>query len=137
MGANMMRQGVPLMTTERPYVGTGLEEVSARDSKVTVTALADGVVAYVSADFLMVTKDGKLPSGKAMFVHAPEKGVWRYDLQKFRRCNSGTCFNQRPIVKKGQKVKAGDCLADGPATDQGELALGKNLLVARSEEHTS
>ena len=130
MGANMMRQGVPLMTTERPYVGTGLEEVSARDSKVTVTALADGVVAYVSADFLMVTKDGKLPSGKAMFVHAPEKGVWRYDLQKFRRCNSGTCFNQRPIVKKGQKVKAGDCLADGPATDQGELALGKNLLVA-------
>ena len=130
MGANMMRQGVPLMTTERPYVGTGLEEVSARDSKVTVTALADGVVAYVSADFLMVTKDGKLPSGKAMFVHAPEKGVWRYDLQKFRRCNSGTCFNQRPIVKMGQKVKAGDCLADGPATDQGELALGKNLLVA-------
>ncbi len=130
MGANMMRQGVPLMTTERPYVGTGLEEVSARDSKVTVTALAGGVVAYVSADFLMVTKDGKLPSGKAMFVHAPEKGVWRYDLQKFRRCNSGTCFNQRPIVKKGQKVKAGDCLADGPATDQGELALGKNLLVA-------
>ena len=130
MGANMMRQGVPLMTTERPYVGTGLEEVSARDSKVTVTALESGVVAYVSADFLMVTKDGKLPSGKAMFVHAPEKGVWRYDLQKFRRCNSGTCFNQRPIVKKGQKVKAGDCLADGPATDQGELALGKNLLVA-------
>ena len=130
MGANMMRQGVPLMTTERPYVGTGLEEVSARDSKVTVTALESGVVAYVSADFLMVTKDGKLPSGKAMFEHAPEKGVWRYDLQKFRRCNSGTCFNQRPIVKKGQKVKAGDCLADGPATDQGELALGKNLLVA-------
>ena len=130
MGANMMRQGVPLMTTERPYVGTGLEGASARDSRVIVTALADGVVAYVSADFVMVTKDGELPAGKAQFAHDPEGGVWRYDLQKFRRCNAGTCFNQKPIVKKGQKVKAGDCLADGPATDQGELALGKNLLVA-------
>ena len=130
MGANMMRQGVPLMTTERPYVGTGLEGVSAKDSRVIVTALESGTVAYVSADFIMVTKDGSLPSGKAQFEHDPEKGVWRYDLQKFRRCNSGTCFNQKPIVKKGQKVKAGDCLADGPATDQGELALGKNLLVA-------
>ena len=130
MGANMMRQGVPLMTTERPYVGTGLEGVSAKDSKVIVTALAAGTVAYVSADFIMVTKTGELPSGRAQFVHNPENGVWRYDLQKFRRCNSGTCFNQKPIVKKGQKVKFGDCLADGPATDQGELALGKNLLVA-------
>ena len=130
MGANMMRQGVPLMTTERPYVGTGLEGVSAKDSKVIVTALADGVVAYVSAEFVMVTADGSLPDGKAQFKHDPEKGVWRYDLQKFRRCNAGTCFNQRPVVKKGQKVRVGDCLADGPATDQGELALGKNLLVA-------
>ena len=130
MGANMMRQGVPLMTTERPYVGTGLEGVSAKDSRVIVTALAAGMVAYVSADFVMVTKDGKLPSGKAQFAHDPENGVWRYDLQKFRRCNAGTCFNQRPIVKRGQKDKVGDCLADGPATDQGELALGKNLLVA-------
>ncbi len=130
MGANMMRQGVPLMQTERPYVGTGLEGVSAKDSKVIVTALAAGTVAYVSAEFVMVTKDGKLPEGEAAFVHDPENGVWRYDLQKFRRCNAGTCFNQKPIVKKGQKVKVGDCLADGPATDQGELALGKNLLVA-------
>jgi len=130
MGANMMRQGVPLMTTERPYVGTGLEGVSAKDSQVIVTCLQSGTVAYVSADFIMVTKDGKLPEGKAQFVHDPENGVWRYDLQKFRRCNAGTCFNQKPIVKKGQKVKTGECLADGPATDQGELALGKNLLVA-------
>ncbi len=130
MGANMMRQGVPLMTTERPFVGTGLEGVSAKDSQVIVTCLAAGTVAYVSADFIIVTKDGELPSGKAAFEHNPEKGVWRYDLQKFRRCNSGTCFNQKPIVKKGQEVKVGDCLADGPATDQGELALGKNLLVA-------
>ena len=130
MGANMMRQGVPLMTTERPYVGTGLEGVSAKDSRVIVTALASGTVAYVSADFIMVTRDGRLPSGKDAFAHDPEHGVWRYDLQKFRRCNAGTCFNQKPIVRKGDKVKAGDCLADGPATDQGELALGKNLLVA-------
>ena len=130
MGANMMRQGVPLMQTERPYVGTGLEGVSAKDSKVIVTALANGTVAYVSAEMIIVTKDGKLPAGKAQFEHDPENGVWRYDLQKFRRCNSGTCFNQKPIVKKGDKVKVGDCLADGPATDQGELALGKNLLVA-------
>ena len=130
MGANMMRQGVPLMTTERPYVGTGLEGVSAKDSKVIVTCLADGKVAYVSADFIMVTPDGELPTGKDQFAHDPENGVWRYDLQKFRRCNSGCCFNQKPIVRKGQKVKVGDCLADGPATDQGELALGKNLLVA-------
>ncbi len=130
MGANMMRQGVPLMQTERPYVGTGLEGVSAKDSRVIVTALADGIVAYVSADFIMVTADGNLPAGKAQFDHNPEKGVWRYDLQKFRRCNAGTCFNQKPIVKKGEKVVFGQCLADGPATDQGELALGKNLLVA-------
>ena len=130
MGANMMRQGVPLMRTERPYVGTGLEGVSAKDSRVIVTALADGTVAYVSADFIIVTEDGELPTGKNRFDHNPENGVWRYDLQKYRRCNAGTCFNQKPIVKKGDKVKFGDCLADGPATDQGELALGKNLLVA-------
>ncbi len=130
MGANMMRQGVPLMSTERPYVGTGLEASSAKDSRVIVTALADGTVAYVSADKIMVTSDGRLKEGEAAFVHDPDNGVWRYDLQKFRRCNAGTCFNQKPIVKKGQKVCVGDCLADGPATDQGELALGKNLLVA-------
>jgi len=139
MGANMMRQGVPLMTTERPYVGTGLEGVSAKDSQVIVTALQDGVVAYVSADVILVSKDGSLPKGVEPNPEKPEdydyekeasKGVIRYNLQKFRRCNSGTCFNQKPNVKKGDQVKAGDCLADGPATDQGELALGKNLLVA-------
>ena len=130
MGANMMRQGVPLMTTERPFVGTGLEGVSAKDSKVIVTALEKGTVAYVSAERIIVTKDGRLPNDDVDCAHDPENGVWRYDLQKFRRCNAGTCFNQRPIVKRGQKVEIGDCLADGPATDQGELALGKNLLVA-------
>ena len=130
MGANMMRQGVPLMRTERPYVGTGLEGVSAKDSRVIVTALEGGTVAYVSAEMIIVSRDGSLRDGQDMFENDPENGYWRYDLQKFRRCNAGTCFNQKPIVRKGQKVKAGDCLADGPATDQGELALGKNLLVA-------
>ncbi len=130
MGANMMRQGVPLLKSERPYVGTGLEGIAAKDSRVIVCADQPGVVAYVSADFLMVTPDGELASGKAKYEDNPEKGIRRYDLQKFRRCNAGTCFNQKPIVKRGQKVLPGDCLADGPATDQGELALGKNLLVA-------
>ncbi len=129
MGANMMRQGVPLMTSERPYVGTGLEGISAKDSRVIVTALGEGVVAYVCAEFIITTPDGTLPS-KMPVASVPEKGIWRYDLQKFRRCNSGCCFNQHPIVKRGQRVALGDCIADGPATDQGELALGKNLLVA-------
>ncbi len=130
MGANMMRQGVPLLRSERPYVGTGLEGVAAKDSRVIVCAEQPGTVAYVSSEFIMVTPDGTLPGGKAKFEDNPVKGIRRYNLQKFRRCNAGTCFNQKPIVKRGQKVLPGDCLADGPATDQGELALGKNLLVA-------
>ncbi len=139
MGANMMRQGVPLLQSERPYVGTGLEGVAAKDSRVIVCAEEDGVVAYVSSSVILVTADGKLPQGvdpepadsaKYDFDKEAKKGVRRYKLQKFRRCNAGTCFNQKPIVKHGQKVQKGDCLADGPATDQGELALGKNLLVA-------
>ena len=130
MGANMMRQGVPLLRSERPYVGTGLEGVAAKDSRVIVCADQPGTVAYVCSEFIIVTPDGTLPSGKAKFDDNPAKGVRRYNLQKFRRCNAGTCFNQKPIVKHGQKVEVGDCLADGPATDQGELALGKNLLVA-------
>ncbi len=138
MGANMMRQGVPLLQSERPYVGTGLEGVAAKDSRVIVCAEEDGVVAYVSSEVILVTPDGEMPQGvvpnpdpaKYDFAKEAAKGVRRYTLQKFRRCNAGTCFNQKPIVKHGQKVQKGDCLADGPATDQGELALGKNLLVA-------
>ncbi len=139
MGANMMRQGVPLMQSERPFVGTGLEGVAAKDSRVIVCAEEPGVVAYVDACTVLTTADGKLPSGveanpkdptKYDYAKEAKKGVRRYSLQKYRRCNAGTCFNQRPIVKHGQKVAVGDCIADGPATDQGELALGKNLLVA-------
>ncbi|MEG2062069.1 MAG: DNA-directed RNA polymerase subunit beta [Kiritimatiellia bacterium] len=128
MGANMMRQGVPLMKTERARVGTGLEVRAAADSCVTILAEEDGIVAYVSATEIVVSKDGKY-SPK---VRKGEKvaGAKRYVLEKFRRSNAGTCVDQKPIVKLGQAVVKGQALADGPATDQGELALGKNLLVA-------
>ena len=131
MGANMMRQAVPLLRTERPYVATGLEETAARDSRVIVVfdglgeAGAPGIVADVDACHVTVSADGRKPTSKT-----PKSQYRRYDLQKFRRTNAGTCFNQWPIVSEGQKVEKGDVLADGPATDQGELSLGKNLLVA-------
>jgi len=129
MGANMMRQAVPLLKAERPFVATGLERRAAADSCVTVLSEGDGVVAYVSATEIIVSPDGKMPTGKAKKSDSA-KGIYRYTLQKFRRCNAGTCFNQKPIVKVGQRVSKGDVLADGPATHQGELALGKNLMVA-------
>ena len=125
MGANMMRQAVPLLRAERPYVATGLERRAAADSCVTVLAKKAGIIAYVSATEIVVSEDGKIPKGKKA-----SETVQRYSLQKFRRCNAGTCFNQKPIVKAGQHVKKGEVLADGPATHMGELALGKNLLVA-------
>ena len=126
MGANMMRQAVPLLRTERAFVATGLERRAAADSCVTVLAEEPGVIAYVSATEVVVTDDGSLPANRTKKA----KGVHRYALQKFRRSNAGTCVNQRPIVRRGQKVHKGDVLADGPATKDGELALGKNLLVA-------
>ncbi len=125
MGANMMRQAVPLLTTESPYVATGLEDKVARDSKVIVEAERPGVVAYVSADKIIVTQDGAMPRKRG-----EKKPYQEYKLQKFRRSNAGTCFNQKPIVKIGQKIKKGDVLADGPGTADGEMALGKNMLVA-------
>ena len=125
MGANMMRQAVPLLSTTPPFVATGLEERTARDSRVTVVARQGGTVAYVSADLIAITADGKMPKGRAK----PD-GYQEYPLQKFRRSNAGTCFNQKPIVVVGQKVKKGQTLVDGPGTSGGELALGKNLLVA-------
>ena len=130
MGSNMQRQGVPLLEAEAPFVGTGIEERVARDSKTVIIAEGDGIVASVDARRIVVSKDGKLP---ARFdrnpKHDPKNGLYIYELRKFMRSNAGTCFNQTPIVKKGQKISAGDILADGACTDNGELALGRNVLV--------
>lgn len=125
MGANMQRQAVPLLQAEAPYVATGIEGRVARDSRVMVLAREAGTVAYVAADRVVVSKDGTVPVKKT-----PQDQYQSYELRKFTRSNAGTCINQHPIVKKGQKVKKGDVLADGPLTDQGELALGRNVLAA-------
>ncbi len=118
MGANMQRQAVPLMTTESPIIGTGIEYRAAKDSGILVLAEDDGVVEKVTGSSITV----KYKNGKTV-VHK---------LRKFKRTNGGTCINQKPIVKKGEKVKKGDAIADGPATSNGEMALGKNVLVAFS-----
>jgi len=116
MGSNMQRQAVPLMRTEAPLVGTGMEAKSAEDSGIMVLAAHSGVVRRVTATEVLVQRDtGEIDS---------------YKLLKFLRSNQGTCINQKPVVKKGDRVQAGDVLADGPSTDQGELALGKNVLIA-------
>ncbi|MBQ9501693.1 MAG: DNA-directed RNA polymerase subunit beta [Lentisphaeria bacterium] len=120
MGSNMQRQAVSLMNPEAPLVGTGLEERIARDSRAVVVAREPGIVAEVSSDHVIVTPDGKLPSD----------GKQEYRLYKYLRSNAGTCINQRPVVRRGDVVKKGDLLADGAATQGGELALGRNVLVA-------
>jgi len=126
MGCNMMRQAVPLIVPEAPIVGTGLEERVARDSRLLLNAEYDGVVEYVDATTIRIrynrTEDEKLVSF--------DEDVKTYQLTKFRRTNQGTCINLKPIVKKGQKVKKGDVLCEGYATKDGELALGRNLMVA-------
>ncbi|MDF9828439.1 DNA-directed RNA polymerase subunit beta [Ereboglobus sp. PH5-5] len=131
MGANMQRQGVPLLQTEAPFVGTGIEERVARDSKIVVAAEEAGIVASVDGKRVVVTKDGELPKNFDRNPKSdPKNGVRVYELRKFMRSNASTCYNQKPIVKKGQKIKAGQVIADGPSTDKGELALGRNILVA-------
>jgi DNA-directed RNA polymerase subunit beta len=131
MGANMQRQGVPLLQTESPYVGTGIEERVARDSKIVVVAEHKGIVASVDAKRIVITEDGDLPRNFEKNPKSDSKtGVQVYELRKFMRSNAGTNFNQKPIVKKGQKIKANDIIADGPSTDKGEMALGRNILVA-------
>ena len=132
MGSNMQRQGVPLVITEAPYVGTGLERRVAIDSKTVVVAEGPGIVAAADARRIIVTKDGEVPPNSLenkKFKTEAAKGVYVYDLRKFLKTNSSTCFNQRPLVRRGDKVKAGDIIADGAATDKGELALGRNVLV--------
>ena len=125
MGSNMQRQAVPLLRTEAPLVGTGMELNVARDSGVTVTARRDGVVESVDATRIVVKADTNDAESTDV---AQEVDI--YNLVKYQRSNQNTCINQRPIVKKGDKVKVGDCIADGPSTDRGELALGRNLTVA-------
>ena len=125
MGSNMQRQAVPLLITEEPLVGTGLEGRIARDARAVVSASKAGIVAEVSADKIVTSADG-LSEDKT----TKPKSVITYELLKFMRSNAGTCINQRPLVTTGQKVKAGEVIADGAATSDGELALGKNLMVA-------
>jgi DNA-directed RNA polymerase subunit beta len=130
MGSNMQRQGVPLIRSESPLVGTGLEGKVARDSKAVIVAEADGVVVSVTAEQIVTTRDGKLPEPKKKLVSRPDEGLHVYELRKFMRSNAGTCINQKPIVHKGQRITAGQVIADGPNTEAGELALGRNVLVA-------
>ena len=130
MGSNMQRQGVPLLQSEAPFVGTGIEERVAIDSKTVEVADIDGVVAQVDARRVVVTKDGSMPARTRDLKTDPKKNIYVYNLRKFMRSNAGTCFNQKPIVKRGQPVKKGDVLADGASTDDGDLAIGRNILVA-------
>jgi DNA-directed RNA polymerase subunit beta len=122
MGSNMMRQAVPLVQAEAPFVGTGMEETVARDSGAALVAKRTGVIDQVDATRIVVRVTENLAAG--------EPGVDIYTLQKFQRSNQNTCINQRPLVKVGDSVVAGDIICDGPSTDLGELALGRNALVA-------
>src|SRR5688500_4407060 len=130
MGSNMQRQAVPLLLTESPLVATGLEERVARDSRAVVVCEAGGKVASVTGSQVIVTDDGKLPEGKKKIRHDPANSVWLYPIRKFMRSNAATCINQKILVEKGQSVKAGQVIADGPCTSGGELALGRNVLCA-------
>src|SRR5208282_5551712 len=130
MGSNMQRQAVPLLVTEAPLVATGLEDRVARDSRAVAVAEESGKVASVSGDHVIVTQDGKLPETKKKIKHDPEKGVWVYPIRKFMRSNAATCINQKILVDKGDHVRKGQIIADGPCTRDGELALGRNVLVA-------
>ena len=126
MGANMQRQSVPLLRAQAPIVGTGMEGVTARDSGAVVLARRSGIIDSVDSERIIVRVEGE---------HHPmqlsrEVGSDIYQLTKFKRSNQNTCINQRPIVKKGQRVAKGQVIADGPCTDMGELALGRNVLVA-------
>jgi DNA-directed RNA polymerase subunit beta len=126
MGANMQRQSVPLLRAEAPYVGTGMEGVTARDSGAVVLARRNGVIDQVDSERIIVRVEGE---------HHPtqlsrEVGSDIYQLTKFKRSNQNTCINQKPVVRKGERVVKGQVIADGPCTDNGELALGRNVLVA-------
>src|SRR5499425_317472 len=126
MGANMQRQSVPLLRAEAPIVGTGMEGVTARDSGAVVLARRNGVVDSVDSERIIVRVEGEHHPGQL----SREVGSDIYQLTKFKRSNQNTCINQKPVVKKGERVVKGQVIADGPCTDHGELALGRNVLVA-------
>ncbi|HXR07155.1 MAG TPA: DNA-directed RNA polymerase subunit beta, partial [Candidatus Acidoferrum sp.] len=130
MGSNMQRQAVPLLITESPYVATGLEERVARDSRAVLVAEDGGKVASVTGNLVVVTSDGKMPDSKKKLRHDPSSGVWVYPIRKFMRSNAATCINQKILVAKGDTIKKGQVIADGPCTQGGELALGRNVLCA-------
>ncbi len=129
MGSNMQRQAVPLLKPEAPIVGTGFEEIVARDSRSMIVAEADGVVDYVSADKIIVKYNIREDSEESLLSFEDKRTV-EYKLVKFLRTNQDTAINQNPIVREGQRIKKGDILADGSSTQNGELALGRNILVA-------
>ena len=130
MGSNMQRQGVPLLQSDSPFVGTGIEERVAIDSKTVEIADIDGIIAQVDANRIVLTKDGEIPVKSKDIRTDAKKDIFVYDLRKFMRSNAGTCFNQKPIVSRGEPVKKGQILADGASTQDGELAIGRNILVA-------
>jgi len=125
MGSNMQRQAVPLLRTDAPLVGTGMEEITARDSGAVIACKRSGTVDSVDSERIIVRVEGAEES-----FFSREVGADIYTLTKFKRSNQNTCINQKPVVKKGDKVAAGQILADGPCTEKGELALGRNILVS-------
>ncbi|MBK9313327.1 MAG: DNA-directed RNA polymerase subunit beta [Acidobacteria bacterium] len=125
MGSNMQRQAVPLLRAEAPYIGTGMEKVTAQDSGAVVVAKRDGIIDVVDSERIIIRVDHNVDGTLSREVTADI-----YPLIKFKRSNQNTCINQKPIVRKGQRIKKGDVIADGPCTDGGELALGRNVLVA-------
>jgi DNA-directed RNA polymerase subunit beta len=126
MGSNMQRQAVPLLRAEAPFVGTGMERVTARDSGAVILCKRPGIVDSVDSERIIVRVDGGSHEGQM----SREVGADIYPMTKFKRSNQNTCINQKPIVRQGMRVKKGDVLADGPCTEMGELALGRNVLVA-------
>jgi DNA-directed RNA polymerase subunit beta len=130
MGSNMQRQAVPLLISEAPFVATGLEERVARDSRAVIQAEDSGKVASVIGNQIVTTRDGKMPEGKKKLRQDPAAGVHVYTVRKFMRSNAATCINQKILVAKGDTIKKGQIIADGPCTSGGELALGRNVLCA-------
>jgi DNA-directed RNA polymerase subunit beta len=130
MGSNMQRQAVPLLVTEAPLVATGLEERVARDSRAVLVAEEAGKIVSVVGNMVVVTADGKAPDSKKKLKTDIESGLWVYPIRKFMRSNAATCINQKIVVAKGDTIKKGQVIADGPCTQGGELALGRNVLCA-------